>query len=149
MAPSFVFAQAAESDFETLLALRIAALRDSLDRLGRFDPVRTRARFRATFDPTALRLVRVNGELAGSIALSRRADAFEIEHFFICPARQKNGLGSAVLAAILAETDAAGVKVRLGVLKKSDAVRFYERHGFRRTHSEEWDDYFERRPGGV
>jgi GNAT superfamily N-acetyltransferase len=96
-----------------------------------------------------LRLVRVAGELAGCIARSRRDDAFEIEHFFIAPERQKSGLGSNVLVAILAKTDAAGLSVRLGVLKLRDAARFYERHGFRRTHSEEWDDYFERLPGGV
>lgn len=149
MAPAFVFAPAAESDFETLVALRIAALRESLERLGRFDPARARARFRATFDPATLRLVRVDGELAGCIALSRRDDAFEIEHFFVYPERQKSGLGSAVLAAILAETDAAGVAVRLGVLKHSDAARFYQRHGFKHTHSEEWDDYFERQPCGI
>jgi GNAT superfamily N-acetyltransferase len=94
-----------------------------------------------------LRLVRVAGELAGCIARSRRDDAFEIEHFFIAPERQKSGLGSNVLAAILAETDAAGLPVRLGVLKLRDAARLYERHGFRRTHSEEWDDYFKRPTG--
>jgi len=37
----------------------------------------------------------------------------------------------------------------LGVLKQSDAARFCERHGLRHTHSEEWDDYFERLPGGA
>jgi GNAT superfamily N-acetyltransferase len=149
MAPELVFAPAAESDFETLVALRISALRESLERIGHFDPARARSRFRKRFVPAEMRLVRVDGELAGCIALGRRDDAFEIEHFFIYPDRQKSGLGSAVLAAILAETDAAGLPVRLGVLKQSDAARLYERHGFRRTHSEEWDDYFERLPGSI
>jgi GNAT superfamily N-acetyltransferase len=149
MAPAFVFAPAAESDFETLVALRIAALRDSLTRLGRFDPARARARFRATFNPAEMRLVRAGDELAGCIALRRHTDTFSIEHFLLWPERQKIGLGSAILAAILAETDRDGLPVRLGVLKQSDAIRFYKRHGFQHTHSGEWDDYFERPPGGA
>ena len=40
-----------EADFEALLAIRIEAMRDSLERLGRFDPERARARLRSTFRP--------------------------------------------------------------------------------------------------
>jgi hypothetical protein len=32
-------------DFEALLALRVTAMRESLERIGRFDPGRARARF--------------------------------------------------------------------------------------------------------
>jgi GNAT superfamily N-acetyltransferase len=61
---------------------------------------------------------------------------------------QGQGLGGAVLALLLAEADAAAKPVCLGVLRDSPAARFYERHGFRFTHAEEWDFYFERPVGG-
>ena len=41
----------AESDFESLAALRIEAMRESLEQLGRFDPERARERLRAGFEP--------------------------------------------------------------------------------------------------
>ena len=40
-----------EADFDELASLRIAAMRESLERVGRFDPERARERLRATFDP--------------------------------------------------------------------------------------------------
>lgn len=39
------FCAAEAADAEALVALRIRALRESLERLGRFDPVRSRERF--------------------------------------------------------------------------------------------------------
>ena len=79
------------------MALRIAALRESLERLGGFDPE-----------------------------------------------RQKTASAVLLRAAILAATDAACLPAHLGLLKQSAAARFYVRHGFRRRHSDDWYDYFER-----
>ena len=42
--PAIGFARAEEADAEALVALRIVAMRESLERLGRFDPVRSRER---------------------------------------------------------------------------------------------------------
>ena len=50
---------AAPSDFEALLSLRIAAMRESLERIGRFDPERARQRLRATFDARCTRRLRL------------------------------------------------------------------------------------------
>jgi len=54
-----------------------------------------------------------------------------------------------VLRRLLAEADAAGRPVRLGVLKGSPAARLYERHGFLWTYAEPYDDFYLRRPGGA
>ena len=47
--PALRYPAVSEADFEDLLALRIAAMRESLERLGRFDPERARSRLQATF----------------------------------------------------------------------------------------------------
>ena len=44
--PALRYPAVSEADFEDLLALRIAAMRESLERLGRFDPERARSRLR-------------------------------------------------------------------------------------------------------
>jgi GNAT superfamily N-acetyltransferase len=124
-------------------------MRESLERIGRFDPARARARFEAAFDPAHMRLVRVGEERVGCVTVRRETSAVSwIEHLYIEPSHQGRGLGAAILGEIMAEADAAGQTLRLSVLKKSDANRFYARHGFRETHREDWDIYYERLPAG-
>ena len=141
----FTFHPAALSDLETLVALRIAALRESLERVGRFAPDRARARFIENFRPDHTRLIRVCAALAGCVAFGPRGDDWEIEHFYLDPAFQGAGLGGAVMTALLAEADAAGMAVALTVLEMSDANRFYARFGFEET-GREGVDIFRRRP---
>jgi hypothetical protein len=43
--PAVTFEQALATDAEALVQLRIAAMRESLEHLARFDPVRARERF--------------------------------------------------------------------------------------------------------
>ena len=59
MRPVFTFGPVTEADFEALLLLRLATMRDSLERLGRFDAVRARERFRSTFRPQYTRRIGV------------------------------------------------------------------------------------------
>jgi GNAT superfamily N-acetyltransferase len=53
-----------------------------------------------------------------------------LEHYYLAPHRQGQGLGSAVLRTVLNGTDAHGWTVGLNVLRGSAARRLYERHGF-------------------
>ncbi|HZX08470.1 GNAT family N-acetyltransferase, partial [Kribbella sp.] len=63
----------------------------------------------------------------GSITLRPAADELWLEHFYLDPRRQGQGLGTAVLRTVLDGTDAP---VRLNVLRGSKARKLYERHGF-------------------
>ena len=148
MTEAITFEPAAESDFERLLELRIRVLRPHLERVGRFDPERARRYFREGYDPTHLRLILVGGRFAGCVALKPGEDGLVLEHLYLDDALQGRGIGGAVHRRLLAEADAAGQAIRLGVLKGSPAARLYERHGFAWTHAEPYDDYYVRWPGG-
>ncbi|WP_169742779.1 GNAT family N-acetyltransferase [Muricoccus aerilatus] len=115
-----------------------------LERVGRFDPARRRARMRAAFDPAAFRLIESGGHVRGCVAVVDHADHREIHSFYLEPEAQGRGLGRAVLDAILAEHP--GRATRLEVLKGSSAARFYERAGFHLTGEAEFDLLYER-PG--
>lgn len=144
----FVFEKASASDFERLFALRIETMRASLERIGRFDPQRARDRFRGSFRPEHTRLiVGDDGTMAGCVALGPADGGLLLEHFYIAPGAQGRGLGSAVLGRLLREAADAGLPVRLSVLQQSEAGRFYARHGFATTGADEWDVYYEWRPG--
>lgn len=111
--------------------LRAIAMRPDLERLGRYDPVRVRQRFLDAFAPEHTRVIVVDGEDVGLIAVRGEPDAVWIEHFYLAPGSQGRGLGSAVLAEVLVERGGAdGQLFRLNVLQGSPARRLYERHGF-------------------
>lgn len=128
MGTAFAFAPAAPSDLERLVALRLVALRESLEAVGRFTPERARARFVKGFRPEHTRLILRGEVFAGCVAFWPRQDAWEIEHFYLDPAHQGVGLGGAVMAALL--TEAGDRPVTLTVLRESPANRFYQRFGF-------------------
>lgn len=143
---SVTFSLAAERDFETLLALRMEALRESLERLDHFDPARGRRRFRAEFSVRHTRLIHCEGAFAGCVTVTDPdADGFVwIKTLYLDAAQQGRGVGAAAMARILAETDAAGVPTRLSVLIGSDANRFWTRLGYVETHRDALDVYYER-----
>jgi GNAT superfamily N-acetyltransferase len=145
----FILEQASEADFAGLFELRILAMRESLERIGRFDRQRAYDRFRGSFRPEHTRLITIDGSLAGCVALGASGDGLLLEHFYIAPERQGRGLGQAVLRQVLQEADKAALPVRLSVLQRSDAGRFYARHGFSVVGQDEWDVYYERRPQGI
>lgn len=133
-------------DFDDMVALRIEALRPSLERLGRFDPVRARERLAAGFKPEYMRHITLDGQRIGFITL-RPDDGAErhvlrLDHLYIRPAFQDQGIGAWALN--WAKTQAAGqdCDITLSALKQSDANRFYVRHGFAQVGESEFDlDY--------
>ncbi len=141
------FRQASESDFEQLLALRLIAMRPSLERLGRFDVMRSTERFQSSFDPNSTRLIVDGDEILGCVSLrpTGNRDVW-LEHFYVHPAHQGLGVGSMVMEIIIGEAEVRRNTLQIEVLKESDANQFYVRHGFVETHRGEWDIYYQRDP---
>ena len=135
------------ADFEALLALRIAAMRESLQRLGRFDPERARARFLASFAPEFTRHVLLEAQRVGFLTVTPDAGSLLLDHLYIHPDHQGRGLGALLLQRVFAEADAAGLELRVGALKESASNRFYLRYGFVVLHETEWDVHYVRRRG--
>ena len=133
------YTRASEADFEALLALRIDAMRESLERLGRFDPARARARLRGTFRPECTWTIEQNGKRVGFYALRPDGDGLRLDHLYVHPSAQGQGLGGQVMRRILQEADRRSLPVALGALRGSDSNRFYRRHGFVQTGESEWD----------
>ena len=131
-------------DAEALVAIRLAAMRESLERLGRFDPQRARDRFVAGFDAAWTRHVVVDGQRVGFVVVRPQGDGLRLDHLYIAPAAQGRGIGAEVMADVLADADARGLRVRVTALRESAANRFYERRGFALVDRTEWDNHLER-----
>lgn len=127
------------SDFEALAALREAALRESLERLGLFQSERSRARLLAQFRPECMRHIVCDGERVGLLTLWPEGNALKLQHLYVEPSHQNCGVGAWALAQAQREAWEQGCDLVLEALKQSDSNRFYLRHGFVAVGEEEFD----------
>lgn len=135
------FSPATAADFDELVGLRIAAMRESLERVGRFDP----EQMRASFLPECTEFILLERRWVGLCTLRPvAAGSFHLDHLHVHPDCQSRGVGSFALRRLLAVADARQVPVRLGALRESASNRFYQRHGFVKTGEDECDVYYVR-----
>lgn len=138
------FAPTTAGDIDELVAIRVAAMRESLERIGRFDPVRARERFQSGFSPQQTRYILLNDQRVGFVVVKQNDGHLLLDHLYLHPDHQGKGIGSAVLAQLFADAAAARLPIRVGALKQSEANRFYQQHGFVQIDEGEWDIYYER-----
>jgi GNAT superfamily N-acetyltransferase len=124
------FAGVTADDLEELVALRIAAMRPSLEHLGRFDPKRARERLLESFHPEHTEVVSLDGQRVGFYTLRPAEDGLHLDHLYIHPSCQSLGVGSHVMHRVAARAGARHLPVYLGALRDSPSNRFYQRHGF-------------------
>ena len=135
-----------EQDAETLVSIRIAAMRESLERIGRFNEKRARERFLSEFVPAETSYINFRGKRVGFVVVKVLKDELKLDHLYILPEFQGQGVGSAVLTMIFAQADARGSNIRVGALRESDSNRFYLQRNFKLVERAQWDNYYLRLP---
>jgi GNAT superfamily N-acetyltransferase len=135
---------AAASDLDYLVQLRIEAMRESLERIGRFDPARARERFVSGFSPERTRHILWEGRRVGFLTVKPHPDHLLLDHLYIRPGEQGRGIGGEALKSVFRDADALGIPVKVGALRDSDANRFYSRYGFTVESESEWDIFYAR-----
>jgi GNAT superfamily N-acetyltransferase len=128
--PRITLEPAAQSDFEALVAIRIEAVRESLERIGRFDRVRARERFRSGFSLEHTKHIAAGAERVGFVVTRPHEQYLLLDHLYVRPAHQGRGIGARVLQHVFAQAESLRVPVEVGALRGSDSNRFYTRHGF-------------------
>jgi GNAT superfamily N-acetyltransferase len=139
---AITYSHACASDAESLVALRIEAMRESLQRVARFDPQRARERFLAGFSPEHTRHVCVGGQRVGFFVVKPHESGLLLDHLYVHPSHQGKGIGRQVLSSVFAEAKAKGCAVRVGALSGSASNRFYARDGFVLVEQSEFDNYY-------
>jgi GNAT superfamily N-acetyltransferase len=130
-----MLAPVADADFEAMLSLRIEALRESLERLGRFNPEVARARLRSQFRPEWMRHLVVDGERVGYFTVEPRDGELRLHHLYLKPAAQGRGVGAWVIDHLKEQ----GRPITLAALRESRANGFYRRHGFKVVDGQDFD----------
>ncbi len=144
--PQVCLRQVSRSDGDLLADLRVRAMKDSLEAVGRFDPIRAKNRFLENFDPLFTQEILLNNERVGFVVVKEMDDHFYLDHLYIEPHHQSKGVGAAVLKQVFALADDTKKAIKLGALKESRSNDFYKSHGFVLTESGEWDNYYIRLP---
>ncbi|MDP3610758.1 MAG: GNAT family N-acetyltransferase [Rubrivivax sp.] len=134
------------ADFDLLLALRIRAMQPSLQALGRFDPERARERFASTFLPEHMQHILLDGQRVGCVSLRPKPAALRMDHLYIEPAAQKQGIGAWVMDCACSLADLRQQPLELAALQGSDANRFYQRHGLKELSRSNFDIEYRRAP---
>ncbi|EHR70687.1 putative acetyltransferase [Burkholderiales bacterium JOSHI_001] len=140
--PKVQFSQAVPEDLDALVNIRVTAMRESLESIDRFDPVRAKERFANTYDPACTRKIIHRNELVGFVVTKKTEGALLLDHLYVLPESQGQGIGAQVLSIVFNEADALGLPVRVGALRGSRSNNFYARHGFRLVEQAEFDNYY-------
>jgi GNAT superfamily N-acetyltransferase len=134
------------ADFEALLALRIRAMQPSLEAIGRFEPARARERFQSSFLPEHMQHIVRGSERIGCVTLRPKPMALRMDHLYIEPTLQGQGIGAWVMDWACAQADARQQPLELAALQGSAANRFYVREGFQEVSRSEFDIEYRRAP---
>ena len=131
------------ADKDALAELRISAMKESLENIGRFNPDIARNRFLENFSASDTRKITVNDELAGFYVIKENTDHIYLDHLYFYTQYQNCGLGGKILSTIINNAKSTNSHIRLGALRDSRSNDFYKSHGFKYTHEDEWDIYYE------
>lgn len=140
--PHISLEPAGQADFETLVAIRIEAMRESLERIGRFHPSRARERFRAGFSPEHTKHIIVDGERVGFFVAKPQEHHLLLDHLYVKPEHQRLGIGAQALQAVFSQAESLRKPVKVGALRESESNEFYARHGFQLVEQGEFDNYY-------
>lgn len=138
------FGEVSAGDFDEVLELRIAAMKESLQRVGRFDPERARERLRQSFHPQFSSFIQLDAGRVGFHTFRPADEGFHLDHLYIHPLCQGLGIGSYVLGVLISHAKEKRKPIRVGALRDSEANAFYQRHGFVKHSEEEWDIHYVR-----
>ena len=139
---NITISNAMDLDPSTLAAIRVEAMRPSLEAIGRFEPERARKRFLETYDARDTQIVRDGNDLIGFYVVRKRLDHFYLDHIYIRPGHQGRGLGRSIVCLVQDLAKRMGLPVRLMALRESSANDFYISCGFILERSDGLDNYY-------
>jgi ribosomal protein S18 acetylase RimI-like enzyme len=105
--------------------------------------------YRSHYPDASYDVVLVGGTPAGRLYVDRSPAELRIVDIALLPEFRGDGVGSRLLAGLLAESDRTGVPVRIHVEQHNPALHWYERHGFRPIADRGVYWFLERLPHGA
>jgi ribosomal protein S18 acetylase RimI-like enzyme len=142
-APSTAQRPALAEDFDYCARLYFEGMEDIIRQLN-LNMQAQSAGFRQRWDVTQVRIIMLNGADIGWLQSFVNEDAMFLAQLFVDRTWRDQGIGTAIVTALIGEASRAGRAVTLGVVKTNPALRLYQRLGFRTTHEDERKFYLRR-----
>jgi ribosomal protein S18 acetylase RimI-like enzyme len=134
--------EAKTEDLDQLVKIRIAAMRESLEKIGRFDAARARARLTQDFQTKYTTCLIYKTNIIGFIISKQENEEIVINHLYVLPQFQNRGIGKFVLDKIIEQGKNERRNIKLMALKESRANNFYLNNGFKYLNSIEYDNVY-------
>jgi ribosomal protein S18 acetylase RimI-like enzyme len=125
-----ILRDATPEDVDFLYELHRAALKKYIELTWGWDEEWQVEHFLSNFDVSWKRIIQVDGEDIGCLAVVDEGDAIFLSYIALMPGQQGRGIGTRLIKTVLHQAGERGVPVRLTVLKPNPARRLYERLGF-------------------
>ena len=77
------FEAAFPEHLDELVRIRVSAMRESLMRIGKFDPDRARERFASGFNPEYTRFINFGGIRVGFVVVKPEPDSLKLDYLYI------------------------------------------------------------------
>lgn len=135
--------RATDDDYEHLLQIYASTRADELAQVTWWDDAQKlafcrhqydaqKSEYEANFPNCDYNLILLDGRTAGRIWINRNDEEIHLLDIAILPEAQKQGVGAALVGALIEDARATGKRLRHMVfVLNTDALRFYERLGFR------------------
>jgi len=129
-----------QDDYEFIYQVKKTALGPYVAATWGWDETFQRAYHAQGFDPAEYRVILVDSQEIGVLAVQYGDSEINLSELYILPEYQRLGHGSSIIKDLLTEGKLRSRRLKLGVLKVNPAKRLYERLGF--TVIEENQNYF-------
>ena len=130
MLSSLGYRPATESDIDFLYTLRLATMKEYVDKTWGWDDAYQHSHLRKNYVPAKVQILTLNGQDIGMLSVEERNEDIFLKTIEIHPAFQNKGIGTAIITQIIADGFHKRKPVRLQVLKVNPAKRLYDRLGF-------------------
>ena len=122
--------QGKAGDLDFLWRLHVLTMQDYAGQTWGWDQVWQEQRFRETFDPCRYEILEREGRPIGALSVAEEEDHVFLRLIEILPEWQNGGLGTRLIAEVIARARKKNQPTRLQVLKVNPARALYERCGF-------------------
>jgi ribosomal protein S18 acetylase RimI-like enzyme len=137
---------ARDADFAFARKVYFETMRSIIERLFGWDEVRQDKNFAQFFKLDEVRIITADEQDVGWIQEQVEDTTINLGSFYVTPVMQRRGVGTQVLRILLAHARNQAKAITLAVVKINPAVHFYEKHGFRITHEDEYKYYMRAEP---
>ncbi|WP_163832785.1 GNAT family N-acetyltransferase [Spartinivicinus ruber] len=115
---------------EKLSEIYLASLKESLERVGAFNPIKLKSQFIDNYSQFNFEKIVTGNKTIGFFSIKEMEDHLWLVHLYIDIPHQGKGIGTIILDRVKRLSKEKNLPIRLTAIKNSKSNSFYQKHGF-------------------